>query len=326
MRVRFTVIGCLSYTTAAMKRTSRACSSSSCRRRLRRGRATPAGPVTRDRLAGLRRARSSRRPSARRPTSDETVIEAPAALVRRSRRARTACRRSTACPAASEDGKPVGWFYYVNGIEADEAAASASSTRATGSGGTTTTQTRGAAFPRSSARSRSRSSRASEGKKLPIRLVCMGDEERSCDEVETRLQAAGIKDLARSNLESVGRARCCGSWSGRGREVRKDIAARTLESGPRPRACSPSPTPSGGKLALLDADGDVGEDARPRQRAGRGDDATPDQQPTWLITGTDDVGVAAAAAAIERGPAARPLRAGDRGRARVSFAPDCRNP
>ena len=70
-----------------------------------------------------------------------------------------------------------------------------------------------------------------DGKKLPIRLVCLGPEGRSCDEVETRLKDAGVRNIARSNLESspgeVLRI-LVGRWS----DVRKDITARQLEEGP----------------------------------------------------------------------------------------------
>ena len=110
-----------------------------------------------------------------------------------------------------------------------------------------------------------------DGKKLPIRLVCMGDsEDRSCDEVETRLKAAGINGLARSNLESspgqVVRI-LVGKWS----DVRKDIAARTLEAGPSVSGVFAKPDAAGTKLDLLDADGGRRTDARPGLRAGRGD-------------------------------------------------------
>jgi hypothetical protein len=193
-----------------------------------------------------------------------------------------------------EDGKPVSWFYYVNGIEASGPAA-----RKLYPGDRVWWDHHGSepavrvpavvgAFPEPF-------KSGSEGKKLPIRIVCMGDN-RSCDEVETRLEAEGIKDFARSNLEqSVGEVLriLVGPWH----EVRKDIAARTLESGPASSGVFAKPDPSGSRLTLLDADG------APQRTLGPGSGLVaatrfPDQQPTWLITGTDDVGVAAAAAAM----------------------------
>jgi hypothetical protein len=205
-----------------------------------------------------------------------------------------AIREIDGVSSGREDGKPVSWFYYVNGIEASGPAA-----RRLYPGDRVWWDHHGSepavrvpavvgAFPEPFAS-------GSEGKKLPIRLVCMGDG-RSCDEVETRLQAAGIKGLARSNLEqSVGQVLriLVGPWH----EVRKDIAARTLERGPAASGVFAKPDPSGSRITLLDADG------APQQTLGPGSGliaatSYPDQQPTWLVTGTDDVGVAAAAAAM----------------------------
>ena len=98
-------------------------------RRLRAA-ARAAGDVLRRRRDGadgharLRR----RRGRARRAQDDprRRDRDAPAAAqVRRSRRATAAasCRRSTASRAAGASGRPVDWFFYVNGIEADVGAA-----------------------------------------------------------------------------------------------------------------------------------------------------------------------------------------------------------
>jgi hypothetical protein len=197
--------------------------------------------------------------------------------------------------AGREHGKPVGWFYYVNGIEATRPAqrklypndrvwwdhhGRAPALRVPAVVG---------AFPEPFVS-------GTEGKKLPIKVVCLGAQTRSCDEVEARLQAAGIKDLARSNLESsVGQVLriLVGPW----RQVRKDLAARTLESGPAASGVFARPDPSGSRIVLLDADG------APQKTLGPGSGLVAatsykEQRPTWLITGTDEVGVAAAAAAV----------------------------
>jgi hypothetical protein len=193
-----------------------------------------------------------------------------------------------------DDGKPVDWFYYVNGIATDEGAGARKlypgdriwwdrhfKVKVPAVVG---------AFPepfRSGI----------DGKKLPIRLVCLSaSDDRSCDEVETRLQAAGINGLARSNLESspgeVVRI-LVGKWS----EVRKDIAGRTLEEGPAVSGVFAKPDAAGTKIDLLDPEGKTIRSLGP----GSGLIATTrykDERPTWLVTGTDDVGVAAAAAAM----------------------------
>ena len=192
-----------------------------------------------------------------------------------------------------EGGKPVDWFYYVNGVAATEGAAQRklfpgdriwwdhhNRVRIPAVVG---------AFPEPF-------KSGMDGKKLPIRLVCLGSAGRSCDEVETRLKAAGIGGIARSNLESspgeVLRI-LVGRWS----EVRKDIAGRTLEQGPSVSGVFARPAPSGSSIALLDPDGHVGKTLGPASGLVA---ATryKDERPTWIITGTDDVGLAAAAAAL----------------------------
>jgi hypothetical protein len=194
-------------------------------------------------------------------------------------------------------GRQVDWFYYVNGVEASNGAADHkvnSGDRVWWDhhdwGAAQRIPAVVGAFPEPFAS-------GIGGKKLPIRLVCMGDAGRSCDEVEERLQQAGVKAIARSNLEqSVGKVLriLVGAWP----DVRKDIAAQELEKGPQASGVFAKPSMDGRELALLDATGAV----QRRLGAASGLVAATsfaDQEPTWLVTGTDEVGVAAAAAVTE---------------------------
>ena len=194
-----------------------------------------------------------------------------------------------------EGGKRVDWFYYVNGIESSEGAGE----RRLYPGdriwwdhhdweGAMRIPAVVGAFPEPF-----RSGTA--GKKLPIRLVCL-PEGRSCDEVATRLRDAGVRNIARSNLESspgeVLRV-LVGRWS----EVRQDITARTLEEGPAVSGVFAQPDEAGGRIRLLDAGAQVERTLGPASglvAATRSEE----MPPTWIVTGTDDVGVAAAAAAL----------------------------
>ena len=136
----------------------------------------------------------------------------------------------------------------------------------------------------------------SEGKKFPIKLVCLGSGGRSCSEVERRLQNEDVETLARSNLEqSVGEVLriLVGTWS----EVRKDVAARSLEYGPAKSGVFARPDPSGRRIALLDATGRTVRVLGPGSGLVAATTFT-GQQPTWIVTGTDDAGVAAAAGAL----------------------------
>ena len=195
-----------------------------------------------------------------------------------------------------EGGRRVDWFYYVNGIEASVGAGErrvspgdriwwdhhdwSAAMRIPAVVGS---------FPEPFVS-------GSEGRRLPVRLVCLS-EDGACDEVETRLAEAGIEDTARSVLEqSAGREVLrvlVGPWS----EVRRDTAARKLESGPAASGVFARPDPSGERIELL---GDHGRSLRTLGRGGGLLAATriEAQQPTWVVTGVDATGVAAAAAAL----------------------------
>ena len=194
------------------------------------------------------------------------------------------------------EGRPADWSYFVNGIAADQRAADRKLhpgdrvwwdhhiTQATGHVPAVV-----GAFPEPFLS-------GSQGKKFPIRLVCMNGAGRSCDEVERRLQNEDVNALARSNLEqSVGEVLriLIGPWS----QVRKDIAARSLEYGPAKSGVFAKPDPSGKRIALLDATGRTVRVLGPGSGLVAATTFT-GQQPTWIVTGTDNVGVAAAAAAL----------------------------
>ena len=80
--------------------------------------------------------------------------------------------------------------------------------------------------------------------------------------------------------------------------MREDVAAQKIERGPGESGVFARLGPDGRRIALLDDRG------RPVRTLGPGSGlvaatASGDQAPTWIVTGTDDVGVAAAAAAID---------------------------
>ena len=84
---------------------------------------------------------------------------------------------------------------------------------------------------------------------------------------------------------------------GRWADVRRDAIARRLERGPAASGVFARPTSTGDAIELLDAEGQPVRTLR----AGGGLVAATSveaQAPTWIVTGTDDVGVAAAAAAL----------------------------
>jgi hypothetical protein len=196
-----------------------------------------------------------------------------------------------------EDGRRVDWFYYVNGIEAPVGAAE----RRVSDGervwwdrhpwdGAQRIPAVVGSYPEPFVS-------GLEGKRFPVKLVCLGEVGRSCDEVQTRLEDDGVQAVSRSVLEQSPGEEILRVIVGRWDEVRRDPVSRRLERGPAASGVFAQPAASGAELVLLDTAG------RPVRtlRAGAGLVAATSveaQAPTWIVTGTDEVGVAAAAAAL----------------------------
>jgi hypothetical protein len=196
-----------------------------------------------------------------------------------------------------QNGRRVDWFYYVNGIEAPVGAA-----RRRVAGGERVWWDHHeweaaqripavvGSFPEPFAT-------GLEGKRFPVRLVCAGDAERSCDEVATRLEDAGVKAASRAEIEQSGGEEVLRLIVGRWADVRRDGISRRLERGPAASGVFARPSSSGDAIALLDPEGRTVRTLH----AGAGLVAATSveaQAPTWIVTGTDDVGVASAAAAV----------------------------
>jgi Domain of unknown function (DUF4430) len=196
-----------------------------------------------------------------------------------------------------EGGRRVDWFFYVNGIEAGQGAAGRRvlpGDRIWWDHHDWTTAMRVPAvvgsFPEPFVS-------GSEGKRFPVRLVCEGAVDRACDEAATRLENAGVKNAGRSLLlasvsENVLRL-VVGLWP----DIRRDATVRAIESGPAASGVFARLDAAGRRVELLDARGRVVRTLGPGAglvAATRG----PDQQPTWVVTGTDAVGLAAAVAAL----------------------------
>ena len=196
-----------------------------------------------------------------------------------------------------EGGRRVDWFFYVNGIESSVGAGERRVQPADRIwwdhhdwSATMRVPAVVGSFPEPFVS-------GSEGRKLPVRIVCLDGAGAACDEVETRLGDAGVTDTARSVLQqSAGREVLrvlVGPWS----QVRRDTAARKLEGGPSESGVFARPTHAGDRIDMLDVHGRIvrtlgsggGLLAATRIEA---------QQPTWIVTGVDAAGVSASAAAL----------------------------
>ena len=196
-----------------------------------------------------------------------------------------------------EDGRPVDWFYFVNGILADEGAAAHKLSPGDDVwwdhhdwGASADVRAVVGAFPEPFLS-------GVDGKRLPVRLDCAAAADAPCDEVTERLAGAGVKTgrsaAAGFGGEGVLRIKV-GLWT----DLRRDPAVRRLEEGPRASGVYARPAASGDELALLDPEGTVVRTVG----AGAGLLAATQlsgEAPTWIVTGTDAVGLAAAAAQLE---------------------------
>ena len=196
--------------------------------------------------------------------------------------------------AGREDGRPLDWFYYVNGLEAGEGAA-ATKLHAGDRvwwdrhdwGAAMRVPAVVGSFPEPF-----RSGTA--GKRFPVQVVCSDGAGPACDEVKRRLSDAGIGFGAAAFGSPPGELTLrvvVGPW----RELRSDLVAGRLEQGPGSTGVFARPARD--RIALLD---DRGRTAR-TLRAGGGLVAATrlrDKSPTWVLTGTDAAGTLAAARAL----------------------------
>jgi len=196
-----------------------------------------------------------------------------------------------------ENGRPVDWFYYVNGILAEDGAAAHKLSAGDDVwwdhhdwGASADVRAVVGAFPEPFVS-------GTEGKRLPVRLDCADSAADACDEVAERLGEEGVK-AGRSAAGSFGGEGVLrievGVWS----DVRRDAAVRRLEEGPKASGVYARPNAAGDELALLDAEG------KTVRTLGRGAGLVAatklgGEAPTWIVTGTDAVGLAAAAAQLE---------------------------
>lgn len=188
------------------------------------------------------------------------------------------------------------WFYYVNGIEADEGAADYEVSPGDviqwdRRDWSETADVRAivGAFPQPLLDGLG-------GKRFPVRVECQDSDSAPCGAVKQTLRDAGIpasgSSLGAPGNQNVARV-VVADWA-RAREL---PTARLVELGPRRSGVFARFTAEGETLELL------GEDGEPVRTAGGGAGLVAALRPTddellWLVTGVDEAGVAAAAAAL----------------------------
>jgi hypothetical protein len=202
---------------------------------------------------------------------------------------------------ASGGGRRSDWFYYVNGIEAGEGAAErdlAPNDRVWWDRHDWSAAMRVPAvvgsYPEPFLH-------GTKGKLFPVRIDCAAGAREQCDRVADRLDGDGViaaRSAAGSAAgESVLRL-VVGEWG----DVRREAAAELIEEGPAKSGVYARMGPDGRggyELDLLDESGSVVRSAG----AGAALVAATrfeQQQPTWVVTGTDRAGLARAVGLLDR--------------------------
>jgi hypothetical protein len=198
----------------------------------------------------------------------------------------------------SSGGRPVDWFYYVNGVQAPKGAASTDVhpgdriwwDRHDWSATDDIPAVVGS-FPQPFLN-------GTEGKRLPVRVECASVSGYACRTVTARLRAAHVPAAVAAVGAGVGASNTLRVAVGAWREIAGVSDVRELSDGPRTSGVYARFSPSGATLALLD------QAARPVQTlaAGAGLIAatrTGGDAPVWSVTGTDAAGVARAAGAFD---------------------------
>ena len=207
-----------------------------------------------------------------------------------------------------EGGRPVDWFYYVNGVAGGRGARRPRTcTRATTSGGTGTTGARPSRCPRSSAPSPSRSSTASKASGCR----CASNAPRSPATRARRSTTGSAQRASPSRSPAPGAAaRAEDAARARGpleRASRRPVGRRRSCAARARAASTRTFAPGGRSLTVLDADG------RAARTLGAGSGliaATRREEaaPVWLVTGTDEGGRGAGGASVRQRDARAPLR------------------
>jgi hypothetical protein len=196
------------------------------------------------------------------------------------------------------DGRPVDWFYYVNGVLADEGAASVRVRPGDRIwwdhhdwGAARDIPAVVGSFPEPFVH-------GVEGERLPVRIECTDPESAACDVVQQRFTDLGLVSGrggigAGDNDQSL--RVLVGPWADlRGQE----LAVDQVDEGPRASGVFVRFDERGRRLTVLDPRG------RPARRLGAGSGLVaatklPERQPVWFVTGTDPAGVQSAARAFD---------------------------
>jgi hypothetical protein len=193
-------------------------------------------------------------------------------------------------------GRPVDWFYYVNGIEAPRGAAATKLHRGDvvwwdrhDWGAANRIPAVVGAFPEPFAH-------GIDGERIPARIECADGYDDACTAVQTRLGQARVV-AGEAALETRGGEQLIRIVVGPWPQVHRDFTLRLIDRGPAASGVYAIPSPDGSRIRVLDPRGRVVRTLGP----GTGliaATAVGDAPPVWVVTGTDTAGIEAAAHAL----------------------------
>ena len=195
-----------------------------------------------------------------------------------------------------EAGRPVDWFYYVNGVEASKGAAATNVHPGDHIwwdhhdwSQTDHVPAVVGSFPEPFLN-------GIDGKRLPVRIECSAVSGYACGTVAERLRALLIP-AAIAGVGIGGAAQTLRLLVGPWVQVAGDLDARSIAAGPSTSGVYSRFSPDGRTLTLLDQDGravrTLSAGAGLVAATSRAEDA-----PVWVVTGTDETGMNLAARAF----------------------------
>ncbi|HXN39033.1 MAG TPA: DUF4430 domain-containing protein [Solirubrobacteraceae bacterium] len=192
-----------------------------------------------------------------------------------------------------EDGQPVDWFYYVNGVEATKGAAATNVHPGDHIWWDRHDWSQAEDIPAVVGSFPEPFLNGVGGKRWPVRIECADVSGYACTTVTSRLRALGVP-AAIAAVGSSGEPETLRLMVGPWNRIGGDLTAHTIAAGPRVSGVYARFSANGRTLALLDQ---AGSQVRTLDRdagliaATRNGEAAP----LWVVTGTDLAGVDLAA-------------------------------
>jgi hypothetical protein len=213
------------------------------------------------------------------------------------------------------DGARTDWFYYVNGVLAPKGAATTAVHRGDRIWWDLHDWRATATVPAVVGSYPAPFVTGIGGKRLPTTLECGAGLGKACDRVSAALSAAHVP-LARQLIGTGSGPDTLGVVVGTWGQIRSEVAATLVAHGPSASGIYARFTRAGDALALLNPQAQVVRTLRGHVGLVA---ATADSTsaPTWMITGTDAAGVAAAAEALTPGALRDHFALAVRGRAQI---------